>query len=188
MPKENVKRITSIGGQALIEGIVMRGPKKTCVAVRHKTDGIVLEELSYRPAKEKYPVLGWPFIRGIVSFVESMRVGYRALQLSIEKSGYEEEEGEPSKFDQWLERTLGKKANAVIMTVGTVLGVVLAVALFFFLPTWLFNLAAARLGRRRRVARGSGGRDADPDLFGLCGAVRPHAGYQARFPVPRRGA
>lgn len=158
MPKENVKRITSIGGQALIEGIMMRGPKKTCVAVRHKTDGIVLEELSYRPAKEKYPVLGWPFIRGIVSFVESMRVGYRALQLSIEKSGYEEEEGEPSKFDQWLERTLGEKANAVIMTVGTVLGVVLAVALFFFLPTWLFNLAAGPLGESaaawRAVAEG----------------------------------
>ena len=73
MAREQIKRITSIGGQALIEGFMMRGPKKSCIAVRHKTDGILLEELEYHPIREKYPVLGWPFIRGIVAFVESLR-------------------------------------------------------------------------------------------------------------------
>lgn len=139
MAREQIKRITSIGGQALIEGIMMRGPQKSCIAVRHKTDGILLEELELHPIKEKYPALGWPFLRGIVTFVESLRIGYQALQISIEKSGYEEEEGEPSKFDQWLERKFGDKINSAIMVVSSVLGVLLAIALFFFLPTLIFN-------------------------------------------------
>ena len=139
MAREQIKRITSIGGQALIEGIMMRGPQKSCIAVRHKTDGILLEELELHPIKEKYSALGWPFLRGIVTFVESLRIGYQALQISIEKSGYEEEEGEPSKFDQWLERKFGDKINSAIMVVSSVLGVLLAIALFFFLPTLIFN-------------------------------------------------
>ena len=76
---KNKKRYTSIGGQALIEGIMMRGPYKTFMAVRNKENEIVTKELFFTPLKEKYPVLGWPIIRGTVNFIESMKIGYKTL-------------------------------------------------------------------------------------------------------------
>ena len=145
MNKENQKKITSIGGQALIEGIMMKGPYKTMLAVRNPNGEIELEELKLVPLKEKYPVLGWPLIRGVVNFIESMKTGYKALALSAEKAGFEEEE-EPSKFEKWLDKTFGSKVNGIIMGIGGVLGVVLAIALFFLLPTWFFNLLQRWLG------------------------------------------
>lgn len=143
--KQKQKRITSIGGQALIEGILMRGPHKTAVAVRTPEGEITLQDMNVHPVREKYPVLGWPFIRGVVNFVESLSMGYKALELSAEKAGAEEEE-EPSKFDKWLTKTFGEKADSAVMAVGGVLGVLLAVALFFFLPTWIFNLLKGWIG------------------------------------------
>lgn len=142
--KQKKKRITSIGGQALIEGILMRGPHKTAVAVRQPDGEVSLQELAIHPIREKYPILGWPFIRGTVNFIESMTMGYKALELSAEKAGVEEEE--PGKFDKWLNKTFGAKADSVIMAVGGVLGVLLAIALFFFLPTWIFNLMKSWIG------------------------------------------
>ncbi len=137
--KEKCLRITSIGGQALIEGIMMRGPKKTCIAVRDPNKEIIFEEVDLHPIKEKYPVLGIPFIRGTVAFIESLRIGYRALSRSIELSGTGESE-EPSKFEKWLTRKFGAKVDSVIMGIAGVLGVALAVFLFVFLPILLFNL------------------------------------------------
>ena len=155
--KEQQKKITSIGGQALIEGILMRGPHKTVMAVRTPGGEIELEEIKAIPLKEKYPILGWPLIRGCVNFIESMKIGYKALAKSAEKSGFEEEE-EPSKFEKWLDKTFGNKINQIVMAIGGVLGVALAVALFFLLPTWVFNLIKAWIGETlspwRSVAEG----------------------------------
>ncbi|MBQ4257522.1 MAG: DUF1385 domain-containing protein [Clostridia bacterium] len=137
--KEKCLRITSIGGQALIEGIMMRGPKKTCIAVRNPGGEIVFEEVDLHPIKEKYPVLGFPFIRGTVAFIESLKIGYGALSRSIELSGMEEED-EPSKFERWLTKKFGEKVDSFIMGLAGVLGVALAVFLFIFLPILLFNL------------------------------------------------
>lgn len=139
-------KITSIGGQALIEGILMRGPKKITIATRNKEGEIELEPMNFVPLKEKYPILGWPVIRGMVAFIESLKMGYQAIEISAEKSGMLEEEEEPSKFEKWLDKTFGSKANDVIMGIGGVLGVILAVALFFFLPTLLFNLLKNWIG------------------------------------------
>ncbi len=127
---------TSIGGQALIEGILMRGPNKQSIVVRTE-DGLVSKVEEPHFLREKYKVVGWPFIRGIVTFVESMCYGVKALTYS---AGFlpEDEQEEPSKFDKWVEQKLGmEKAEKLLIGFAVFLGVCLSVALFILLPTFL---------------------------------------------------
>ena len=180
MAKEHVKRITSIGGQALIEGVMMRGPKKTSMAVRLPDGSIDLTELSTPSLRQKYAFWRVPVLRGIATFVDSLRAGFQALSLSAEKSGIDEEEGEPSKFDLWLEKKFGDKIMNAIMAAGTVLGVLLAVVLFFFLPTLLYNgvelLAGSTIEPFRSLAEGvmqMSGRCGDRQLGVMPGTKLP---------------
>jgi len=130
---------TSIGGQALIEGIMMRGPKLQAVAVR-TPDGVVTKTEELKFVKDKYPILGIPLIRGAVTFVDSMAKGVSALMYSAELLP-EEEQGEPDKLDQWIEKKFGwEKAQKIIITVAVVLGIALSVGLFMLLPTLLAGL------------------------------------------------
>jgi len=137
---------TSIGGQALIEGILMRGPTHQSMVCR-KPDGefaVQVDELTH--TKEKYPILGKPFIRGAFMLVSSMKNGMKAITWSAEFMPEEDQE-EPSKFDLWLEKKLGsEKAEAAIMSIAVVLGVLLAVGLFFLLPAFLFELLPDSIG------------------------------------------
>lgn len=147
MPREKVKCITSIGGQALIEGIMMRGPKKTVLAVRRPDGEISTEELPGKAPGARGPLWRLPVLRGVFAFVDSMAVGYRALSRSAEISGLEEaEESELTGFDKWMNDHFGDKIMNAVMVAGSVFGIVLAVALFFVLPTWLFNLAQRSAG------------------------------------------
>lgn len=134
------KRITSIGGSALIEGIMMRGPKRTTVACRVDKDTIHTEDINVKPLfKSKFWKL--PLIRGIAGMIDSMRLSYKALGLSADKAmaaGLVEEE-EPSKFEKWLNDKFGDKLMNVIMVIATILGVALALGLFVFLPSLLFT-------------------------------------------------
>lgn len=139
MAREKTKCITSIGGQALIEGIMMRGPKKTEVAVRQSDGSISLQEMETQPLGVKYKFLKWPFLRGIAALIDSLGVGYKALAYSVEQSGMEEDE-EPSKFDKWIQEKFGDKMMSAIMTASTILGILFAIVLFFVLPTVIFNL------------------------------------------------
>ena len=127
---------TMIGGQALIEGIMMMGPEKKAVVVR-KPDGTLEEQVSDRVLiKDKYPILGLPLLRGVFNFGSSMANGVRALMFSAEFYGDEEEEEEPSKFEQWLERRLGSEAMySMIVTLAVILGMAFSVGLFILLPT-----------------------------------------------------
>lgn len=133
--KKQQKRITSIGGSALIEGIMMRGPKRTTVACRVDKDTIYTEDINVKPLfKSKFWKL--PLIRGIAGMIDSMRLSYKALGLSADKAmeaGLVEEE-EPSKFEKWLNDKFGDKLMNVIMVIATILGVALALGLFVFLP------------------------------------------------------
>lgn len=138
MGREKIKCITSIGGQALVEGILMRGPKKTEIAVRTSDGTIAMEDMKTEMLRDKYGVMKLPILRGIASLYDSLSTGYHALSYSVDKAGIEEDE--PSKFDKWLEEKFGDKIMGVIMGAGSVLGLALAVALFFVLPTFLFNL------------------------------------------------
>ncbi len=134
------KKITTIGGQALMEGIMMVGPRHTVAAFCSEKGEISTEEISMPRLTQKYPILGKPFIRGIFSLIDSFRLGYKALSLSADKITEDIGEEELTGIDKWLDEHLGEKLTGIIMGIASVLGVALAVLLFFFLPTVLFNL------------------------------------------------
>jgi len=132
---------TSIGGQALIEGIMMRGPKKLSIVVRTK-EGLEEKTEDIKPLKDKYPILGFIFIRGVVNLFTSMKLGIRAIMYSADKMPEEEQE-EPSKLDMWIEAKLGnEKAEKVIITIAVVIGVAFSIGLFILLPTFLAGLVS----------------------------------------------
>lgn len=135
----NCAKKTVIGGQALIEGIYMRGPDKTATVIR-KSDGThVVREREYVSAKKKCPIFGWPFIRGIFVFGGSIKDGVSELMYSAENS--EIEDCEPTKFDLWVEKKLGaERAEKILMGISVVLGVLMPIALFILLPTLLSSL------------------------------------------------
>ena len=129
---------TMIGGQALIEGILMQGPEKKSIVVRGP-EGLVVKTQRLNPLKERYPILGWPLIRGVVNFGASMVSGVKALMYSAEF--FPEEEAEPSKFDQWLEKKIGsEKMEKAVIYLAVLLGVAFSVGLFILLPTFLSGL------------------------------------------------
>lgn len=157
---------TSIGGQALIEGIMMKGPYKTAMAVRKKDGTIDISEVEEKHLKDKCCIFGWPLIRGMVNLIESMVIGYKTLMRSADISGFtdlEEEETKPTANAETVETTETaetsetgedtaetveqpkeeeKKESAltgVIMLIGGVLGVVLALVLFMYLPSLAFK-------------------------------------------------
>lgn len=142
MAQENTKKITSIGGSALIEGIMMRGPKKTVVAVRTAPDKIETEELEVKTLSSKSKLFRIPFIRGIAGMIDSLKLSYKSLMLSANKAidSIEVEEEKMSKFEKWLNDKLGEKLMNVIMTLASVLGVALAVVLFIWVPSLLYGL------------------------------------------------
>ncbi len=128
---------TSIGGQALIEGILMRGPEKQAIVVRDQEGNLVEKVEELRLIRDRYPILGVPLIRGTVNFLDSMVKGVKALMYSADFYP-EEEAAQPSKFDLWLEKHLSsKKLESVIVTLAVVMGVGLSVFLFMVLPTFL---------------------------------------------------
>ena len=143
--KPNQKRITSIGGSALIEGIMMRGPKRTTVACRIDKDNIHTEDIEIQTFASKSKFFRLPIIRGVFGMIDSMRLSYKALSISADKAmeaGVVEEE-EPSKFEKWLEKTFGDKLMNAIMVVASILGIALAIGLFVFLPNALFDWTLA---------------------------------------------
>ena len=137
MKKENESVIqekfkTLIGGQALIEGIMMQGPDKRSIVVRGP-EGIVTK---VEPLKKRTGIAKWPLIRGVVNFASSMVSGVKALMYSADF--FPEEAGEPSKFEKWLEQKIGsEKIEKVVVYLSVVLGIALSVGLFILLPTLL---------------------------------------------------
>ena len=137
------KKKTSIGGQALIEGIMMRGPVLTSMATRMPDGSIDVETWNTHKGCKTPWTRRAPFIRGIFNMVDSMVVGYHCLMKSAEKAGVEEE---PSKFDKWLEKKLGHNIMKVLGGFAAVLGVALAAVLFIFIPTGLSSLLKPLIG------------------------------------------
>lgn len=127
---------TSVGGQALMEGIMMRGPKQMCCAVR-KPDGTIETKLDPTPAHGVWTKI--PLVRGAISMIESMIVGYRYMMYSAQVSmgdDYDPAEEETA-FEKWVGEHLGEKAENALLTVAAVLGGLLAILLFTVLPTFL---------------------------------------------------
>ena len=130
---------TTIGGQALIEGILMRGPEKQAIVVR-SPEGLVIKEEPLKLVRERYPILGLPIIRGSVTFLDSMFKGVKALMFSADYFP-EDTPSEPSKFEVWLDRKLGnEKMEKLIIGFSVVLAVCFSLLLFMFIPTLLSGL------------------------------------------------
>ena len=150
-PKEKFK--TSVGGQALIEGVMMRGPKKMAMAVRQPDGEMYIEtkELTTHSWQK------WPLVRGVCSFVDSLVTGYHCLMKSAEVSmGEEAFEQEESKFDKWINDTFGEKAGNFVMALAAVAGGALALVLFLVIPTALTGLLGrfVELGLWRALIEG----------------------------------
>ena len=142
---------TMIGGQALIEGIMMRGPQKDAIVVRN-SDGLTLE-VSDRKVNDPKSFKAWPFFRGIFNFFDSQVVGVKALLRSADLAPEEYAE-EPSKLDIWLEEKLGnEKFQKVIVGIAVALGMGMSIGLFFLLPmvisgffdNWIHNMLTLNL-------------------------------------------
>lgn len=131
---------TSVGGQALIEGVMMQGPKGMATAVRKPDGEILVEYHEIKHIRDKVKFLGLPIIRGVVNFIESMIMGYKTLMYSAEISGMEEyDEENLSKFEKWLTDKFGDKLMNFVTVLGSVLGVALAFVLFMYFPVLVFN-------------------------------------------------
>ena len=131
---------TTIGGQALIEGILMRGPRRQAIVVR-APEGLVTKVEELTLIGSKYPVLGLPVIRGAVTFISSMVNGVRALMFSADYYP-EDASAEPGKMDRWLEAHIpAEKMQSVLLWLSVALSLGLTVGLFLLLPTFLAGLA-----------------------------------------------
>lgn len=130
---------TSIGGQAVIEGVMMRGTNSYTVAVRKIDDEIILDKKPIESFAEKVKLFKLPIFRGMLSFVESMVIGMRTLTYSAEFFEVEEDQ-KPSKFDQFLERIFGDKLDTVMIGFSVVFAIIMAVGLFMILPLFLSRL------------------------------------------------
>lgn len=135
----------AVGGQALMEGIMMRGPKGTAMSLRLPDGTIETQMKEFTSVRKKYKVLNLPLIRGVVSFVESMIFGYKLLMESAEKTSLDTEVEDESKLDKWITEHFGPKMMAVIGTISAVLGIALAFLLFMWLPSFLFDLVNDKL-------------------------------------------
>ena len=137
---------TTIGGQALLEGILMRGPKKEAIVCRGQ-DGLIRKVEELRLVKDRYPVLGFPLIRGVVNFFDSLVHGVKALMWSAEQLPEEEQDAQEDKLDKWINAHFeGEKAKKLIIGVSVALGIVLAVAIFMVLPYLVTSVFTKAIG------------------------------------------
>lgn len=130
-------RKTSVGGQAVIEGVMMRGEKGIATAVRLEDGSIEVKVDKVVPYSKRNKIFGLPVIRGAVSLFESLKVGIENLNYS---ASFFEEEQEETKFDKWLKKVFKDKSNDVIMAIALIFSLGFSVLLFFLLPTFLSNL------------------------------------------------
>ncbi len=143
MKKEKNERLGKVGGQAVLEGIMMRGPKSYTTAVR-KADGTIVRDSHPNEIKKKNWFKKLPLVRGVVSFVESMTLSFSTLSFAAEALEIEEE----TKFEKWLTKVFGKSLTGIVMSLGTVLGLVLGVALFIVLPAFLSGWIKNEVARK----------------------------------------
>ena len=135
------KVYSGIGGQAVLNGIMMKNKNEYSIAVRTENKDIVVEKNNYTMFQEKYNILGLPFIRGVFSMIDSLIIGTKTLTRSAELAG--DVEYEPTKFEKWLDKVFGDKAMNVVMGLTTVVSFIFALGIFMLLPAglgYLFKL------------------------------------------------
>jgi|LFRM01.1.fsa_nt_gb uncharacterized protein YqhQ len=132
----------NIGGQAVIEGVMMRAPSRMAIAVRRSDGEIVVDTRELGSIKDRYPILKWPVVRGIVTFFETLIVGVKSLMDSAEMSGDQSalEEYKPSRFEKFVADKTGKKAEDVMIFFALILALGMAVLFFVVIPALLTGL------------------------------------------------
>ena len=131
-------RNTSVGGQAVIEGVMMRGKKGVATAVRKADGEIVVDRKECVPYAKRNKFMGLPIIRGFVSLIESLVIGINTLNYSA--SFFEDESDEPSKFDKYLEKVFKDKSESVLIAIAIIIALGISTALFFIFPTFAANI------------------------------------------------
>lgn len=153
MPNQSQKPV-DIGGQAVLEGVMMKGPDAIAITVRRPDKTMVVDYKESEPLSKKHKWMGLPIIRGAVNMVNMLTMGMTTLETSAKMLGTEEEE--PTKFEKWLAAKLGKSIDKVVMGVAMVLAVLLSVGLFIVLPS-LAEKGMLSLGASGTVATLIGG-------------------------------
>ncbi len=134
-----MEKKTTVGGQAVIEGVMMRGTKGLATAVRLPNGSIEVKKESSESLTKKNKFFGFPIIRGFISLIESLIIGIKSLEYSASFFEDDEEESE-SKFDKWFEKVFKEKGNSVLMGISLVFSLAFSTLLFFILPTALTSL------------------------------------------------
>jgi len=135
--KDNLScRLGTVGGQAVIEGVMMKSKDLVALSIRGTDGNISTEVKPFKSIRNKFKFLNIPIIRGIVNFVETMILSFKTLSRSADMLGIEEEE---TKFEKWLTEKFGKSVTAIASAIGMVLGLLLAVVLFILLPRFLVD-------------------------------------------------
>jgi len=124
-------RLGTVGGQAVLEGVMMKSKDLVALSVRGTDGNITTEVKPFKSIRSKYKILNIPVLRGVVNFIETMILSFKTLNRSADMLGIEEEE---TKFEKWLTKKFGKSVTAIASAVGTVLGLLLALVLFIYLP------------------------------------------------------
>lgn len=125
-------KFVDIGGQAVLEGVMMKAPNAIAVAVRRPDGAIVVDRQEYTSPEKKHKWMGWPFVRGIINMGTMLSLGMNTLQKSTNMLGVLDEE--PSKFEKWLSQKLGKGIDKIVMGTAVTLAIALSIVLFFAIP------------------------------------------------------
>ena len=128
-------RLNKVGGQAVLEGVMMKAGERTVTTCRKADGTLVVTDDSFKSVRKKYKALNIPIVRGVVNFVEMMILSFKTLGASADALGLEEEE--PSKFEKWLAEKLGVGLTDFVMVISLVLGLALSAFLFVLLPGWI---------------------------------------------------
>ena len=128
-------RLNKVGGQAVLEGVMMKAGERTVTTCRKSDGSLVVTDDSFKSVRKKYKILNLPILRGVINFVEMMILSFKTLGASADALGLEEEE--PSKFEKWLANKLGVGITDFIMVISLLLGLALSALLFVLLPGWI---------------------------------------------------
>ena len=137
-------RLGKVGGQAVMEGVMMKAGDRMVTTCRKSDGTLVVTDDSFVSARSKNKFYDLPLVRGVVSFIESMKMSFKTLGASADALGLEEEE--PSKFEKWLAKTFKINVTDAVMVVGLLLGLALSLLLFVLLPGWIADGMAFLLG------------------------------------------
>lgn len=137
------ERCNRVGGQAVLEGVMMKAGERTVTTCRKEDGTLAVYDDSFVSVRKKHKILNLPILRGVINFVEMLKLSFKTMSVSADAMGLEEEEG---RFEKWLKKHFGIGITEVITVIGAVLGVALALFLFLWLPTFLTGLLDGAVG------------------------------------------